>query len=171
MKSIVIYSSLTGNTERVARAIAQTLGALAVRYDDARADGWRECDLVVLACYIDRGNADEKMKAWMSHVQNKDVAVVFTLGADPNGQHARDCCATISCGLGAQGNRVVKAYWCQGAIAPSVIETIRKMSERLPDGHPHRVTAETEARWARASTHPDEADIAAACKAFAQFAN
>ncbi|WP_265575144.1 flavodoxin family protein [Campylobacter californiensis] len=40
MKKIVVYSSLTGNTKKVAKAIAGELGCKAVCYSDEAAKIW-----------------------------------------------------------------------------------------------------------------------------------
>lgn len=60
MKTLVIYSSLTGNTKKVARAVAEVLPEctmLPVEEAPSRVDGY---DLVAVGYWVDKGMPDGK---------------------------------------------------------------------------------------------------------------
>ena len=96
MKSIVVVSSLTGNTLKVASAVAygldDNLEAVKVEENPDVSD----YDLVVIGTWIDRGTADAKAQEFIKTIKNKKVAVFTTLGAYPDSDHAKKCLDNIS---------------------------------------------------------------------------
>ncbi len=163
MKAAVVYSTLTGNTRKVAEAFCIGLGEGAELFDvdeaPASLDGY---DLVAVGFWVDRGHPDAKAMEFMKRVAGRKVFSFFTLGAKPASAHAYKCAYTAASFYG-EGCEQVGTWFCQGAIDPKLIERMRRMPKVA--GSPHAATPETEARWAAAATHPDAADIAAATEA------
>ena len=161
MKALVAYSTLTGNTKKVAEAFASGLGEGAETFEVSAApadiSGY---DLVVIGFWVDRGHPDQKSMDFMKRVEGKKVFSVFTLGAKPRSAHAFKCAYTSASFWGA-GCEQIGAWHCQGAIDPKLIERMRQM----PAGGPHSASPENEARWAAAASHPDADDLAAAAEA------
>lgn len=161
MKAAVVYSTLTGNTKKVAEAFCTGLGEGAELFDVASApsqlDGY---DLVVVGFWVDRGHPDQKSMDFMKSVRGKKVFSLFTLGAKPASAHAFKCAYTASSFYG-EGCGQIGVWFCQGAIDPKLIERMRQM----PAGGPHSASPENEARWAAAASHPDAADLASATEA------
>ena len=62
MKILLVYSSRTGNTKKVAEAIGEELGISAVPVEEKPAAA--DFDLVIAGFWVDRGTADAKMKAY-----------------------------------------------------------------------------------------------------------
>ena len=65
MKKIVIYTSATGNTEKVGLAIANELGCEAVKFTEdlhLNLDGY---DFIALGFYVDKGDAEPKFKRFL----------------------------------------------------------------------------------------------------------
>ncbi|MGN0832253.1 MAG: flavodoxin family protein [Kiritimatiellia bacterium] len=163
MKAAVVYSTLTGNTKKVAEAICGGLGDGAELFDvkDAPAslDGY---DLVAAGFWVDRGHPDQQAMDFMKRVAGKKVFSFFTLGANPASAHAWKCAYTAASFYGA-GCEQIGVWFCQGAIDPKLIERMRKLPPT--PGNPHAATPEAEARWAAAASHPDAADLASATEA------
>ena len=89
MKSIVVYSSLTGNTKMVGEAIAEVLAPNCDIYkveDNPDITGY---DLVVVGFWVDKGTADAKSSKFLKSIRNSKVAVYATLGAEPDSEHAK----------------------------------------------------------------------------------
>ena len=90
MKTIVLYSTRTGNTKKVAEAIAEALPAgtpcLSVKEAPADIDSY---DCVFLGFWVDRGTADKDSQDMLKQVTNKHVAIFATLGADPKSEHRK----------------------------------------------------------------------------------
>ena len=89
----VIYSSRTGNTEKVAKQLAEALGATCHSVKDTSAvpEG---ADLCV-GTWIDRGTADAGAKKYIESLRGRRVFLYGTLGAEPDSQHAEKCIANI----------------------------------------------------------------------------
>lgn len=160
MKAAVVYSTLTGNTRKVAEAVKAALpeGTEIYAVEDAPApDGF---ELVAMGFWVDRGVADEKAAAYMKTITGKKVFSFFTLGADPNSEHAKSCHEKTAQGYG-EGCEIIGTFHCQGAVDPKLIEWMMK----LPPEHPHAPNEERRQRWAEAAKHPDQADLDAAAEA------
>ena len=162
MKAAVVYSTLTGNTKKVAEAFCAGLGSGTELFDVKDAPDMAAYDLVVMGFWVDRGHPDQKSMDFMKKVTGKKVFSLFTLGARPRTAHAFKCAYT-SASYWGEGCEQIGSWHCQGAIDPKLIEQMRKMP-KVP-GNPHAATPETEARWAAAASHPDAEDLEAAKEA------
>ena len=138
----VIYSSRTGNTQKVAEHLAEALGASCRSVKDAAA------------------------KKYIETLRGRRVFIYGTLGAEPDSEHAEKCIANIRA-LSDPSNEILGAILVQGAIDPALIEMFKSM----PKDNVHAYTAESAARYAAAASHPDAAAfpkvIAAAKEALA----
>ncbi len=162
MKAAVVYSTLTGNTKKVAEAFCAGLGTGTELFDVKDAPDMAAYDLVVMGFWVDRGHPDQKSMDFMKKVTGKKVFSLFTLGAKPRTAHAFKCAYT-SASYWGEGCEQIGSWHCQGAIDPKLIEQMRRMP-KVP-GNPHAATPETEARWAAAASHPDAEDLEAAKEA------
>jgi len=155
MKTLVVYSSRTGNTKKIAEAIAGALPGCSlfpVQEAPASAEGY---DLVAAGYWVDRGMPDADAKKWLEGVKNARVALFGTLGAWPDSDHAKECMAKGEALLTepARGNTVLGSWLCQGKVDPRVIEL---MARAAADAHP--MTPERKARLEEAAKHPDAED-------------
>ncbi len=159
MRTIVVYSSRTGNTKKVGEAIAAALpeGTLAVSVQEIPTD-LPAYDCVFLGFWVDRGQADKAAADLLPKLTNAHVALFATLGADPHSPHAAESLMKAA-ELLPEGKKPAGQFICQGAVDPKVIEMMYKM---FPKGHVHGQSAERDALHAEAAKHPDAADLAAA---------
>lgn len=165
MKSLVVYSSLTGNTKMIAEAIREALGEEAVLMDVQENPSAQACDLVAVGFWVDKGTADKKSAEYLQTIHGKKVALFATLGADPQSEHAKKSLENAAALLD-DSNEVVGTFICQGKVDPKLIAQMEKM---FSANHPHGMNAERKARHQMASTHPDAQDIVAAKAAFAKI--
>lgn len=152
MKTLVVYSSQTGNTEKVCRAAAEVLSdceVFAVENAPA-AEGYA---LVVVGYWVDKGMPDARAKAYIQNISGASVALLGTLGAWPDSDHARECIAKGEALLEGRGNQVLGTFLCQGKVDPRIVEMMQKMA-----GNVHPMTEERKARLAEAAKHPDAKD-------------
>ncbi|WP_298706015.1 flavodoxin family protein [uncultured Veillonella sp.] len=156
MKSIVIYSSRTGNTKQVAEAIVKMLpeGTACVPVKEAPTDV-SEYDLVFMGFWADQGNANKEAQTMLTKLNAKHVALFATLGVPPMLPHAKETMVAAT-KLLPNGQEPVGTFMCQGKVDPKVIEMMFKM---FPDGHPHGRTPEREERHKQAASHPDATDL------------
>lgn len=164
MKTLVVYSSLTGNTKLVAEAVAEALHADMVAVEEQ--PGPEGYEMVAIGYWVDRGGPDAKAAAYLKALRGQTVALFATLGADPKSEHARQSLENGQALLDAS-NRCVGTFICQGKVDPKLIE---KMAKMFPEGHPHGMNEARRARHQAASTHPDAQDLAEARRVFAEIA-
>jgi flavodoxin len=164
---LIVYSSKTGNTRKLAegihRGLADALGreprlaAVEESPDPAGAD-W-----ILLGFWADRGAADQKTLRYLQSLEGRNIGLFGTLGADPGSDHARDIGRKVQ-ELAAEKNTALGCFLCQGRIDPALTERFRS----LPADDPHAMTPERMRRHEEAARHPDEKDLAdatAACLA------
>lgn len=162
MKSLVVYSSLTGNTKMVAEAIAKALGEDTVLAAVDAAPSAEQYDFVAVGYWVDRGTADKKAAAYLKLLKNKKVALFATLGAYPDSEHARQSLANGAALLDSS-NTVVGTFICQGKVDPKLVE---QMAKQFPADHPHGMNEARKKRLADAAQHPNEEDLQKAQETF-----
>ena len=157
MKALVVYSTLTGNTKKVAEAVVKGLPEGTVIADVKDSPDPSPYDLVVVGFWVDKGKADAATIRYLETLKDKKTAVFFTLGAYPDSPHADSCAKETEELMAKNGNVTLGHYRCQGKVDPNLLEKMKKM---LPPGHPHvEETPERKARLEEAAKHPNEEDL------------
>ncbi len=154
-KWAVVYSSVTGNTELVARRISAAAGDADIFTAEDMPTDLSLYDVVAIGYWLRRGGPDPQMRRCLPQVQNARVVLFQTHGAEPGSEHAVTAYARAAYLLG-EGCEILGTFGCQGKINPALIA---KRQNAAPDD-PHG-GAEAAKRWQKAATHPDEADLAA----------
>lgn len=153
MNACIVYSSCTGNTRKVAEALADTSGLPCFPVRCApEPDSF---DMLALGFWVRKGQPDARALRYMERVRGKHVFFFGTLGAWPHSDHARRCMVATHEILQAGGNTVVDGFLCQGRVNPQVVAASQRRG-----GHP--MSQERLARLREAERHPDAADLAAA---------
>ena len=160
MKKLIVFSTLTGNTEKIANAIFSEIKGDKEIFNvkETQNIDVNDYDKIIIGYWVDRGDADEVSKIFMSKIKNKTIGTFGTLGSDPFSEHARSCVEKVRRFLENNGNKVEREFICRGAISPKIIEKFRKMTKEGVAGH-HSASPENEKRWAEAEKHPDKNDI------------
>lgn len=160
MKTLIAYSSKTGNTKKVGESILNAFPKGEIK--DIRDVDNLNYDLIIVGTWIDKGTADGKALKFIETIKDKKVAYFFTLGAFPNSDHAHNCIKNIDELFLNNKNTLIGNFHCQGAIDPKLISW---MSE-LPTEHPHSPNEERIHRWEEAAKHPNDEDLK---KAYSYF--
>lgn len=163
MKTLLTYSSLTGNTKKVAEAIFEVMPQGTELYPVDEAPAPEEYDFIVVGFWADRENADKKAQNYLQKIKGKKVALFGTLGADPDSNHALGTMENAK--KLVSDNLIVGEFMCQGKIDPKLTERLKS----LPSDHPHAMTPERMARHLEASKHPNETDFARAKEVFSKI--
>ncbi len=159
MRSLIVFSSLTGNTAKVARAIYDVLPEPREIHTVESVPSPDGFDFIAVGFWVDKGMPDTRSRNYLKTLKGKRVGLFGTLGADPGSDHARRCLENAL--QLAEGNTVLGTFLCQGRIDPKVVETMRRMA---PEAHP--MTPERMERIRAAETHPDREDLENAQAAF-----
>lgn len=154
MRTLVAYSTKTGNTEKVAKSIGEVIPDCEIKCIKEVKD--LDYDLIIVGAWIDKGIANKEASDFINKIKNKKIGFFFTLGAYPNSDHAKDCVKKIEELFVKNNNKIIGYYLCQGAVDPKLIEFMRK---QFPVDHPHGPNPERIKRWNDASTHPDLKDL------------
>lgn len=161
MKSLVIYSSRTGNTKKIAEAAAGALTDAELTAVHDMPEDLTPYDLIFVAFWAFRRGADMESRAALSKIHGKKVALLATAGAYPDSEAAKNYLAN-SAALLAEDDTYLGGYLSQGRVH-SYHESRR--SPHTEEVHP--LTEERRARLEEAEKHPNEEDCAAAA-AFAK---
>lgn len=139
MKSIVLYSSRTGNTKMVAEAIASALPkgtpCLDIQKLQEPLDAY---DCVFMGYWVDKGTADAASQKVLAQLHNPHVALFATLGANPKGEHAMKClengAALLPPGQNRKPASSARGKWTPSSLKPCTSAFRRKAStaEILP---------------------------------------
>ena len=157
---LVVYSSLTGNTKEVAEAIFEVLPEGSEIFPVEEAPSAQGYENIAVGYWVDKGTANTKAMAYMKEMTYSKVFLFATLGAYPDSDHAARSLERGAEFLG-EGCTVTGTFICHGRISKVVMDRRKTM----PVDHPHAPNAERLKRWEIASTHPDQADFAAAQEA------
>ncbi|SCY58996.1 flavodoxin family protein [Desulfoluna spongiiphila] len=158
MKSLIVYSSRTGNTRAVAEAVKEAFPEPCTLAPVEEAPAVDDYDVIAIGYWVDKGMPDAKAKTFMEKIKGKKVGLFGTLGAYPDSEHANDCRAKAEALM--EGNEMLGQFLCQGRVDPKVLEMMAKVAS---DQHP--MTDERKARIEEAKKHPNEEDFEQA-KAF-----
>ena len=160
-KTVIIFSTITGNAFKLAEAAASVLpehaGPYNIRYvNDEVIDSF---DTFVLAYWCDKGSADPDTIGLIRRLRGKRLVVIGSLGVAPDTRHGKDVFTRVSA-LAAENNTLLGHYLCQGAI------DLARTGKKLRDG---KITPAHFERQKLSQGHPDENDLAgcrAAVRAF-----
>ncbi|MEG0070214.1 MAG: flavodoxin family protein, partial [Cetobacterium sp.] len=96
MKSIILYSSNTGNTKKIAEVIHTTIpNSVLVNIKDNNEVNLEDYDFIVVGGWIDRATLDTTSLTLVKNIKNKKIGYFFTLGASPDSEHAKNCVDNI----------------------------------------------------------------------------
>lgn len=168
MSSLVVFSTSTGNTKKIADAIFSALKDKDKKITDVNEINTiniNEFERIIIGGWIDKGEIDEKAKEFLTKLKNKKLGLFVTMGGNPETDRAKNCFQEIKKLLEKNGNIVEKTFVCQGAIDSNLINKFREMAKQGTAG-PFAATPEREARWAEAAKHPYEKDIENAKRIF-----
>lgn len=125
MKGIIIYSSKTDNTKRMAEKIYEALkDEYEMTIKDIRDSPEIESyDFVLLGGWIDRGTLETKTLKYLENIKNKKLGLFATLGAMPDSEHGRKVIKNLENLL--IGKESLGQYICPGLVDPKMIEKLK----------------------------------------------
>jgi flavodoxin len=163
---LIVYSSKTGNTRKLAegihRGLCEALAAGQGAGPEIRIAAVEEApdpagaDWLLVGFWADRGTADQKAREYLKSLEGRRIGLFGTLGAYPDSAHAADIRNRVR-ELAAEKNTVLGCFLCQGKIDPALTERFKN----LPPDNPHAMTEERKKRHEEAAKHPDGHDLKA----------
>jgi len=147
MKILVVYSSQTGNTKKLAEAAYEVLPEPKEIYnvkDNPSPDNY---DVIIVGFWFKKGKPDPASSEYLAKIKNKKVFLIGTHGAAPDSEHAKKGMEEAKKML--QDCEILGTFNCQGEVAPQIMQ--KAASKPTPP------------EWYKdaplAKGHPDENDI------------
>ena len=153
MKILLVYSSQTGNTKKLADFLASINNDIELHNISDELD-LTEYKNIIIGGWIFKGDLDTKSLEFVRKLSYKNIGFFFTLTAYPTSSHAYQCVSTIKERL-SKNNKVIDFFWSQGPISKSLKETIYSYDE----GHPSYPDEAKIKRWDISEKHPNEDDF------------
>lgn len=125
MKGLIIYSSKTGNTKRMAEKIYEALKdkqQMTIK-DIREAPEVEQFDFILLGAWIDRGTLETKTLKFLKTIKNKKLGLFATLGAMPDSEHGRKVIKNLENLLIDRDS--LGQYICPGLVDPRMIEKLK----------------------------------------------
>lgn len=158
MKTLIVYSSLTGNTkslcERVFRIL--TVEKEMVAIEEVKKVNMEEFSTIILGFWCDKGTMDASSLQFLKTIQDKNIFFLGTLGAKPESEHGEAVFENAKA-LCMEKNSFQDGILIWGRISKAIQDRIRQ----FPADHPHGPNPERIARWEAAESHPNENDFKA----------
>ena len=128
MKVAIVYSSLTGNTKKLAEGVFNKIPSNFEKSIFNENDKYdiSEYDIVVPAFWIDRAFPNKSMKKFISELKNKKIFFMATMGFFPDSRHGRDC-AENTLSIIDKSCEVLGYFICNGKVDLKLLKNISKM--------------------------------------------
>jgi flavodoxin len=131
MKSLVLYSSQSGNTKKLADSIYATLPSDKKISPIDKAPGLlSDFDFIAVGFWFQGGKPDPKTARFLPQLKNIKIFLFATHGAAKGSVHAQQGMAAAK--ELAAGATVVGTFSCQGEVNPKVLETAAAKPEKPP---------------------------------------
>jgi flavodoxin len=143
MKSLVVYSSQSGNTRKLAEAVFEALPGERALYPVDGAPDPVDYDFIAVGFWLMGGKPDPKSSEYLGKVWKKPLFLFATHGAGAGSDHAIHGMA-LAKSLASESD-IRGTYSCQGEVNPKVIAKASKKPEPPvwladapdADGHPN----------------------------------
>ncbi|VEU81192.1 flavodoxin family protein [Haploplasma axanthum] len=162
MKIALIYSSLTGNTEKVAKAIFDSLPGEKALFRNKK-DNYNldDFDIIIIGYWCRRTFMDPLSIDLVKKIKGKKVAAFGTAGMYPDSKYGELCRERVR-NIIEEENEFIGDFLCQGKIPEE--RTNKRLN--LPKDDPHYLDEEGLKRHIESRKHPNNEDFIAAQEAF-----
>jgi flavodoxin len=155
MRALVAYSSLTGNTKKIAEAMYEEINIEKDIFKSNENFNIENYDFIVVGYWVDKGICDNKIKEILGKTNNKNIILFGTLGAKENSAYYESIKKRIEA-LVPESNKILGHFLCQGKINEKLTE---KYKEMLKNNQGDEHIKEQLENHEEAMKHPDEKDI------------
>lgn len=154
----VTISSVTGNTEKIARAVLKELDSMGVATSVFRNRAMEELPIeqgpLLMFFWCRKSGMDDLSLSVLEKCHGRAIIAVGTMGSYPQGAYGQRVYEKVKAQIKEQ-NFCAGVFLSQGKISEKRTEYRRN----LPLGHPHRLDERGLARHLESRKHPDEQDI------------
>jgi len=125
MKSLIVYSSQSENTKKLADTIYETLKGERDIFSVDEAPSTEGYDLIAVGFWLMSGKPDPKASEYLAKMRKEDCLFLFaTHGAAAGSDHVKNA---IDHAIGLKNDAEIKGiFTCQGEVNPKVLEKVRQ---------------------------------------------
>jgi len=128
MKSLIVYSTQTENTKKLADTIYKTLEGEKDIFPVDEAPSTQGYDLIAVGFWLMAGKPDPKTSEYLTKLGKGDRVFLFaTHGAASGSDHAQNA-VKHAIGL-TNGADIAGIFTCQGQVNPKVLEKVKQKPE------------------------------------------
>lgn len=130
MRSLIVYSSLTGNTKLLAETIDKNIpNSLIIPIKEYNNEAF---DRLFIGYWVDKGYPSIEVSKFLKNIHNKEIFMFGTMGAsDKNGYG--DIIKKNAESLVPEDNKIIGHFVCQGKLNPKLKEIYEKRLENEPN--------------------------------------
>lgn len=153
MKYLVVYTSKTGNTEKIAAEIFEALPGMSKdiqRVEEVRGNA----DLYFVGFWNDKGTCSGSIMDFLSSIHGKKVALFGTCGMGGSKEYFKQVSKRVEA-LIPDDDEFLGSFICTGRMPPQVLERYKMMQERQDSPQLRRMIKAYE----EGMLHPDEKDL------------
>ena len=145
MKSLVLYSSQSGNTKKLADIVYGILPSdKEIYHTDEAPDSLADFDFIAVGFWFQGGKPDPKATELLPKLVKKKIFLFATHGAAKGSEHTLQGMSYAK--ELAAGSNITGTFSCQGEVAPKVLEAAAAKPEPPPwltdapgaKGHPNK---------------------------------
>lgn len=147
MQNAVVYSSVTGNTRKLAEAIKDKVGA---EYFGEPCDEALEAEMIFVGFWTTKNSCGPDVKEFLAKLSNKKLFLFGTAGYNNTKEYFDGILDSVKA-IVPESNTIVGSYMCQGKVSDA-------MQEKIKQGRPELLETNKE-QIKESVNHPDETDI------------
>ena len=156
MKTLIIYSSETGNTKMVCEKAFEYINGekLIISIKEKDNVNLDEFDNIIVGTWIDKANANTEAKKFINTLTNKNIYFIGSLAASLTSEHAKKCFNNLT-KLCSKKNNFVDGVLTRGKVAKDLQEKFTK----FPLNIIHKFVPNMKEIILEADTHPNKTDF------------
>ena len=156
MKTLIIYSSETGNTKMVCEKAFEYINGEKVIIPVKEKDSINldEFDNIIVGTRIDKANANSEAKKFINTLANKNLFFIGTLAASLTSEHAKKCSNNLR-KLCSKKNNFVDGVLARGRVS----EDLQEKFTKFPLNIIHKFVPNMKEIILEADAHPNETDF------------
>lgn len=131
MKGIIVYSSKTGNTKKMAEYIydaIKDLGDIQLKEIKGKMD-LSSYDFALIGGWIDKGFTEKKTLDLLKNTSQENIGIFGTMGAHPKTKHGQDVYQNLTNLL--QEKNSLGVFLCPGLVDPKLIDNLKRIPEHV----------------------------------------
>lgn len=152
----VIYTSVTGNTKALAKAIKNIEPRQCLYCGAPETDREGGAELIFAGFWTDKGICPDSLKNYFEKLHGKQIFLFGTAGFGESEEYFQNIIHRVS-QLISGDNEIIGSFMCQGRMPETVRKRYELMAEKEPDNENIQRFLEN---YEKALSHPDANDLA-----------